>query len=109
MAAAICRRKSCETRVGSRSARDTVIAPTPASLATSWIVGLPLPRRERGFIDALPGSSLSFRQLYTQIPRADESPALHTSLKQVPLWATSGNQPGAARAPDRLAQTQSRG
>ena len=39
-----------DTRSGSRNARDTVMAPTPASFATSAIVGRPPPRRERGFI-----------------------------------------------------------
>src|SRR3569623_879718 len=42
----LCRRVS-DTSPGSRSARDTVIAPTPARAATSAIVGRPSPRRRR--------------------------------------------------------------
>ena len=47
IAAAIWLRSSSETRSGSRNARETVIAPTPARRATSAMVGRPPPRLVR--------------------------------------------------------------
>ena len=66
--ASIWRRSPSETRSGSRNARDTVIAPTPASCATSAMVGRPPPRRERGFIAPSPAGTPSRKCAPEPIP-----------------------------------------
>ena len=80
---------------GSRSARDTVIAPTPASLATSAMVGLPPPRRERGF---MVGSELMLATLTPKRRRSDGAIVRQNGGR---LGAATSARPDREAAPRR--------